>query len=438
MAEEKKYEWSESGQLPEIDPHSKIKHQIIRDYLETYVQVLMRNPRMPKLHLSLVDGFCGGGLYLDEGTIYKGSPYILLEAPKVAEAIINQGRKNERVVSTQHFFVDIEHDYVAHLQKSLIGDGYGSRFDQDIYLLNNDIAKALPGIIAKIKSFKGGGRALFLLDQYSYKNVPMPMIRQIFQELPNAEVLLTFNVDTIITYIADKKSNRRAIEKIGLDKHIPWSRIPEIKSHQRAEWKSVIQNYFAEGIRQESSAQYMTLFFITPHGPNPWTYWFIHLANSFTANDVMKDLHWKHGNLFSHSLTPSLFLGYDANHDARLTGQDDLALGQEHAFEEHTRQRIHNELSDELPRKIFESSDGIAFSSLMGGIANKTMANAKLTRESLDTAVKASDIEVVDPKTGTRRAKGSSIKSTDIIIPSRQRPIFLLPPVAHIKKDDEI
>jgi hypothetical protein len=150
----------------------------------------------------------------------------------------------------------------------------------------------------------------------------------------------------------------------------------------------------------------------------------------------MKDLHWKHGNLFSHSLTPSLFLGYDANHDTRLTGQDDLALGQEHAFEEHTRQRIHDELSEELPRKLFESSDGISFSSLMGGIANKTMANAKLTKESLDTAVKASDIEVVDPKTGARRAKGSSIKPTDIIIPSRQRPIFLLPPVT-IKKDGE-
>ncbi|SUC82863.1 Uncharacterised protein [Pseudomonas aeruginosa] len=44
------------------------------------------------------------------------------------------------------------------------------------------------------------------------------------------------------------------------------------------------------------------------HGTNPMAYWFIHLANSYRANDVMKAIHWKYGNNFSHLLSPSCFL----------------------------------------------------------------------------------------------------------------------------------
>ena len=65
--------------FPTIDPHSKIKHQIIDEYIQTYIDVLMRNQLMPELGLSIVDGFSGGGIYHDGvAGNHFGSPVIAL------------------------------------------------------------------------------------------------------------------------------------------------------------------------------------------------------------------------------------------------------------------------------------------------------------------------------------------------------------------------
>lgn len=421
-----KYIWGDVSPLPEIDPHSKVKHQILRDYIETYIKVLMSNPNIPKLHVSLIDGFSGGGLYRD-GVIqdYKGSPYILLESPNIAEAYLNQGRLKERRIFTNTFLVDIEPDNISHLRKSLSHDGYAERFEKDIHFFSEDFSQALPKIIQNIKTIKNGERSLFLLDQYAYKDVPMESIRSIFGSLENAEVLLTFNIDSLITYIADKAANRKPIEKIGLDSYIPWQQISEIKSSNKEDWKPIIQKFFAEGIRKESGAQFMTLFFITPKGSNTWTYWFIHLANTFRANDVMKALHWKYGNLFSHSLSPGVFqLGYDANQDASVTGQSMLYLGEEHSFEAQTQNRVETELSEHIPRLIHSADDGISFERLMCSIANFTMADAEITRQSLDLAIKTGDIQVLSPKTFAKRTRGSAIDPKDVIKPAAQKSFF--------------
>jgi three-Cys-motif partner protein len=59
---------------PSLDPHSKVKHQLVTDYLRRYIAVLMANERMPSLKLTLVDGFAGGGLYTDGANLALGSP----------------------------------------------------------------------------------------------------------------------------------------------------------------------------------------------------------------------------------------------------------------------------------------------------------------------------------------------------------------------------
>jgi len=146
-----------------------------------------------------------------------------------------------------------------------------------------------------------------------YGDVPFPKIKWIFQNLNKAEVLLTFNVDFLVTYLADRQANRKAIANIGLDQHVPWDMLKQLKAHQPRSWQYLIQRYLSEGIKQESGAQYMTVFFIRPAGSNPMAYWFIHLADNYRANDVMKKIHWKYGNNFSHMLSPSSFFGYDAN-----------------------------------------------------------------------------------------------------------------------------
>ncbi|MEN1341844.1 three-Cys-motif partner protein TcmP, partial [Pseudomonas aeruginosa] len=82
MAKDEKYKWNIStGTYPQIDPHSKIKHKIIQDYIRSYITVVMSNQMIPRIGISIIDGFCGGGIYKDDDGIgiHYGSPIIALE-----------------------------------------------------------------------------------------------------------------------------------------------------------------------------------------------------------------------------------------------------------------------------------------------------------------------------------------------------------------------
>jgi hypothetical protein len=236
-----------------------------------------------------------------------------------------------------------------------------------------------------------------------------------------------------LTYLADRQANRKAISNIGLDHHVPWSTLKELKAHQPRNWQYIIQRFLSEGIKQESGAEYMTVFFIRPAGNNPMAYWFIHLANNYRANDVMKKIHWKYGNNFSHMLSPSSFFGYDANRDIAVTGQPDLLLD-EHHFDDATADRIRDELSELLPRQVYDR-ERQPFSGLMTGLTNYTMADELRVKQALDMAIATGDVLAVGKDGKTKRRKGTSIKSTDTLIAPPQRPMFFLPPVKKTKPE---
>ena len=433
--DDEKYRWDWLTQtFPTIDPHSKIKHQIIDEYIQAYIDVLMRNQLMPELGLSIVDGFSGGGIYHDgAGGTHFGSPVIALEAIQESEVRNNQDRIKPRTIRSQHHFVDVKPENIACLHSVLATRGHAPRVGQDVHLHTAEFTQALPIIAQKLKQFGKGERVLFLLDQYGSGDVPFPRIKWIFQNLSSAEVLLTFNVDFLVTYLADRQANRKAISNIGLDHHVPWSTLKDLKAHQPRNWQYIIQRFLSEGIKQESGAEYMTVFFIRPAGNNPMAYWFIHLANNYRANDVMKKIHWKYGNNFSHMLSPSSFFGYDANRDIAVTGQPDLLLD-EHHFDDATDDRIRGELSELLPRQIYDR-ERQPFRELMTGLTNYTMADELRVKQALDMAIATGDVLAVDKDGKTKRRKGTSIKSTDTLIAPPQRPMFFLPPVKKAKPE---
>lgn len=69
------------------------------------------------------------------------------------------------------------------------------------------------------------------------------------------------------------------------------------------------------------------------------------------------------------------------------------------------------------------------FLGLMSGLTNYTMADELRVKQALDIAVATGDLLTVDKNGKTRRRKGTSIKSTDILIAPPQRPIFFVPPL---------
>ncbi len=259
-----KYDWNVGQPPPPIDPHSLVKHKIVGRYLERYIQVLMSNPRIESLKISVVDGFAGGGEYLsdDENEIHEGSPLIALRSVKETEVRLNISWNKQRTVDANFYFIEKKPSTFEYLKRCLIVYGYYTRFEKDIFLLKSPFNEVLPQIIQQIKNHKGGERAIFLLDQYAYDDIPMSVIKNIFCSLKNAEVLLTFNVDSLITFLSNSSQFVRILGCLGLLKHVDLGYLSMLKEANNPNWKAVIQRILAKGIMIESGAKYSTIFYI--------------------------------------------------------------------------------------------------------------------------------------------------------------------------------
>ncbi|WP_457280915.1 three-Cys-motif partner protein TcmP [Polaromonas sp. P5_D5] len=423
-----KYSWHLGSSPPTVDNHSLIKHQIVRDYLARYIQVLMSNVRIEKLTLSIVDGFAGGGEYTAQagGAIHEGSPLIALNTVRDQEALLNVGRNKPRRIDAKYYFVEklkSNFDYLSGLLTSQIGP---SRIGSDVVLLNGSFQEKVSPIIQSICAREGGRRAIFLLDQYAYDQVPAQLLRTIFSEVKGAEVLLTFNVDSLITFLSDKEKSRTKLEEIGLGSFIDWKLIDSLKTASPTIWRSTIQRYLADGLVKTSGARHYTIFYITPMGNTAWTYWLVHLSNNFKARDVMMELHWEHANHFSHYLEPDLFtLGYRTSSDSRATRQESIDLGEAHHFDSLAAQRCHSGLTTKLIPLVYDADKPMQFGELLESIGSSTPATADMIRGALDQSIRQGEIRA-RALNGTIRSKGQSLKAGDVLS-AAQRTIFSLP-----------
>ena len=212
----KHYDWKDGP--ASLKQHSVAKHELLRSYLAVYFPTLVSSPNQDELRLMIVDGFAGGGLYHHEssGQLMVGSPFICLEAAKEAEAVINLSRAKKVAFNVDFVFVEQDANAAKFLEMALRARHYEQRLGKDIWLLQGNFNTHADRIIENVrKKTPRSGRAIFILDQYGYSQVPMPLLARIFQELPRAEVILTFNVDSFNSYATDK-TGKSQLEKIGL------------------------------------------------------------------------------------------------------------------------------------------------------------------------------------------------------------------------------
>lgn len=197
------FQWLPGEPPPEIEEHSTAKLAVLRGYLHAYFNRLNVNPHREEFRLDLVDGFAGGGTFLDRGETTPGSPLVMLEESSSAAARLNLTRSKPLHFDCKHYFVDKEPAHVDHLRKVLLERGYVPD-DERIVIRNCPFAEAVDGILAELRRRQpGAGRAIFLLDQTGYAQVKLELVARILRELPAAEVILTFATDNLVNYLSD-------------------------------------------------------------------------------------------------------------------------------------------------------------------------------------------------------------------------------------------
>jgi three-Cys-motif partner protein len=291
------FEWRVGREPPLIRPHSLAKHRVLRSYLEKYVSVLTANPAQDVFRVSLVDGFAGGGKYLDASSkeLRSGSPLIMLEAMRAAAEAAQTSRLKPFTLDVQYFFVEKTPESLEYLRRTIIESEFRPLLDGKIELIGADFVDAVQRMLDVVTRRGRAGRAIFFLDQFGYSDVPFPAIRSILSRLNNAEVILTFATDWLIDYLGEHGPTQRILENIGIQ--LPSTTIATAK--QQAEWRRVIQFALHQEVVAKSGARFYAPFFIRSSDAHR-DFWLLHLSGHYRARDVMVGLHWNQCTDFAH------------------------------------------------------------------------------------------------------------------------------------------
>ncbi|MGH8493091.1 MAG: three-Cys-motif partner protein TcmP [Moraxellaceae bacterium] len=407
-----------------IQQHSIAKHRILQSYLAAYFQTLVSSPHQDVLRLTLVDGFAGGGQFThcDSGELVKGSPFIFLDATREAAFLINKDRRKQVQLEVDYFFIEADRHAHGHLDKVLRDEGYGPEIGQSIHLKHAKFQDEADKIINFIKQKSPkNGRSIFALDQYGYKEVPTTLIQKIFANLPSAEVILTFGVDSFLNYASDGSLTQKLLTEIGVPDVLQGRSLDEIKQSER-DWRLFIQSSLYRSLVTQCGARHYTPFFIR-NNKGHGDYWLIHLSQHHRARDVMTEVHWDNNNYFIHyggaGLDMFQMVGYDPDFDSKQKGQFELGF----EFDDTARAASISALSEQIPRHVYANDEGISFGVLFATTCNNSPASSEIYRSTIEQLVEHKAIEVISTD-GVRRRSALQIKASDQIVMPNQRSIF--------------
>lgn len=415
MPSGKHYDWTNGP--AELESHSLTKHSVLAEYIRRYIEQRTLNSRgRDVFRVTLVDGFCGGGQFRLRGEdhLVDGSPLRMMKAVDEARQIINVGRTKPIDLQVQYVFVDVSPSAIHHLKSLLRERGYESQIGKTIQLISCKFIKAADQVLALVNAHTPrAGKAIFFLDQYGYSEVPASLITKILGGLKNSEVVLTFHVASFATYTNDEFTDRiEQTLQIDIRSVLQGRSIDDIKNND-ADWRRFIQGALYQALVKDCGATFFTPFFIRGEGGGHGEYWLVHLSRHPRAQDVMKQVHWKHQNHFVH------YGGAGLNMLAPQTMGFMQKFDGGFSFDDVAEHKTSAALLDQLPRHIQELRRPITVGDLFSSTCNGSPATSNMYKRTLEDLVCSHDI-VVMSKDGRKLSQARYMQDGDVVEWHRQ------------------
>ena len=429
----KEYEWSSLSDPPVIQLHSLNKHEMLEQYLRRYLKKLYSRAR-GYLRFSIVDGFAGGGIYRrpDNGKTHFGSPVLIMRLVKDAQKELEDHYQKKVELRPRFYFVEKKEQNLNVLQQVFSAYGLNPSVDNRGGLMQGEFTQRASTIINDIKSEGRIHKAVFILDQYGYTDVPMITLQEIFHSLPDAEVMLTFAVDWLIDYLSKKpdelKKCQTRLEQLGLN--VDPGELVDMKNGGQARF--LIQDILGHELKEKCGAKYFTRYFIQTDNKagdrSHRSIWLVHMSQHPVARDEMVKVHWGLANQIS---THAGFQGIDDRGLDSLgyTTKNDLRLGQlnmNFSFDQNAKASSIATLCQQLPNIIWARGP-ITLSQLLELLVNHMPASSDMVRQALHTLLTNRDIEIRSTN-GVKRRKGNAVNMDDLIVP-RQSSMIGYPPL---------
>ena len=404
------FEWHPDDPPPQIEAHSKAKLRVLRSYLRAYFDRLNVNPNRREFKLDLVDGFSGGGIFSENDDILSGTPLIMLEEAAAASERLNRTRIKPLQFDCKFYFVDKKEAHTDHLRK-VLREREHQVDGERIVVRTGSFENQIDGILGSIhRRQPRSGRAIFLLDQTGFSQVDLALVSRIFDELPAAEIILTFAADALVNFLAKTPEIAKAVAPLQLTE-------PQIQHLLQVQGgdggRALVQRTLRDHTRVATGALYDTPFFIRPQGSRR-ALWFLHLSRHPTARDVMIQRHWDIQNTFQH-YGPGGFgmLGWDALRDSST-----LPLFE---FRETDAQQMRKQLLESLPKELFglTSEQPVTVDALRHTFANRTAARFSDLDEVILRLFREKEFDILNPDGKIRSRSLKRLDRTDrIAVPS--------------------
>ena len=312
------FSWRKGSAPPVALLHTVRKHELIGQYVRKYLEITAGAAAAKPADVfkcTIIDAFAGGGIFQSERTdeTIAGTPLRILQAIEEAKRTVAQmDRRKPLALDIATQFNDADRDTVAYLKEVLNARGYGGG-GTGVEVTEGTFEDRFREMIAAVKSQQPrAGKCIFILDQTGYSQVRPEHIREIFDALQGAEVILTMATGMMLNRRHGLSEQGALHAELG-----GWLLRDDVlemlkRGEENDETRAVeLRNVMEELVRRTGASGY-SCFTLRPIEGNYM--WIIHLVRnprSIFARDTMLDVQW---NLERSSLhvggAPADYLGF--------------------------------------------------------------------------------------------------------------------------------
>ncbi len=264
-----------------IEPQTKIKHQLLKQYIDPWMKILLQNQKRHGHQEKLIyfDGFSGPGLYWrDEKKESKcpGSPLIVAN---IARKYIKKNQKRNITI----ICVDKKRENVKTLNYYL--GRFNLRYEQYWEAFHGEFDHSLNSLLDTFeKEGLNNPPIFFFIDPFGYTGFPIETLRRVLG-YPLIELFINLDVYDIIRFCEDKQKAKRMFELFGTNE---FKAIGKCKTSE--EKYTFIINLYRKQLIEFAGAHFAIPFRVnTPaQGTRP-RYYLVHASKNFIALKLMKD-----------------------------------------------------------------------------------------------------------------------------------------------------
>lgn len=262
-----------------LEPHTEMKHTILRKYLNAWIPILSSVGN----DLIYIDGFAGPGEYTDGK---PGSPIIALDSLK--NQIVD-------IKTKVHFmFIEKEKDRYNHLKtvlsqyqasnKAIIEEPICGYFDDAVSAILDEIDSE----IEKLKKETGKNYqrvpTFAFIDPFGY-NMPISIIKRIMSS-PKSEVLVTLVIPEMKRFCSNPGWEELLNKLYGTSE---WKNMKDIKDPD--EKTNFLRDLYINQLKKYSNIKHI-LYFKMINKNNQISYFLIFGSNHWRGIEVMKNAMW--------------------------------------------------------------------------------------------------------------------------------------------------